>query len=447
MALAFLKSLSIRRRLMLSAALVLAVFLGLAGFTLDEYYRQTAFQSLERELQGHVYTLLSAAKENAEGLPVMDTLMPNPDMNIPGSGLYASMKINGSDSLWKSASLEVDNSQFLVEMDPGEKQVAEKDNLMILSYGVAWEDFSGKPVNYTFSVASELTGVHQDLRDFRYHLVTWFGGSAIVLILGQLLVLHWGTRPLQQAASEIKRIENGELERLEGEYPLELQGLTANINSLIEHVSANQQRYRNRLGDLAHSLKTPLALIQAARESNQPDELSGVVDEQLPRIDQLIQYQLQRAAVMGKATLGQSVLLGPLVEKIIRGLSKVYRDKGIDCQITIDPALRFQVDETDLMELLGNLLDNAFKYGHSRILVSANRSASGHSIYVEDDGEGISQDDIERLLQRGARADEKMPGQGIGLDIVNEIMRLYRAQLSVSKSQLGGAALHLYFPR
>ncbi|MEJ2213862.1 MAG: hypothetical protein P8Y20_07330, partial [Gammaproteobacteria bacterium] len=161
---------------MLSAALVLAVFLGLAGFTLDEYYRQTAFQSLERELQGHVYTLLSAAKENAEGLPVMDTLMPNPDMNIPGSGLYASMKINGSDSLWKSASLEVDNSQFLVEMDPGEKQVAEKDNLMILSYGVAWEDFSGKPVNYTFSVASELTGVHQDLRDFRYHLVTWFGG-------------------------------------------------------------------------------------------------------------------------------------------------------------------------------------------------------------------------------------------------------------------------------
>ncbi|MEJ2212620.1 MAG: ATP-binding protein, partial [Gammaproteobacteria bacterium] len=218
-------------------------------------------------------------------------------------------------------------------------------------------------------------------------------------------------------------------------------------NSLIEHVSANQQRYRNRLGDLAHSLKTPLALIQAARESNQPDELSGVVDEQLPRIDQLIQYQLQRAAVMGKATLGQSVLLGPLVEKIIRGLSKVYRDKGIDCQITIDPALRFQVDETDLMELLGNLLDNAFKYGHRRILVSANRSASGHSIYVEDDGEGISQDDIERLLQRGARADEKMPGQGIGLDIVNEIMRLYRAQLSVSKSQLGGAALHLYFPR
>ena len=447
MALGFSSTFSIRRRLMLSAALLLAIFLGLAGITLDEYYRQKTFESLERELQGHVYTLLSAAREDDNGLPVLYPVMANPDMNIPGSGLYASMKKNRSDNIWLSASLEGINQNFLIEMEPGEKQALEKGNLMILNHGVAWEDFSGKPINYTFSIASDLSDVRQDLKAFRYNLVTWLGGSAIVLVFAQLLVLHWGTRPLQQAASDIKRIENGELESLEGEYPLELQGLTSNLNSLIDHVSANQQRYRNSLGDLAHSLKTPLALIQAARDDNQADELPVVIDEQLPRIDQLVQYQLQRAAVMVKATLGQTVVLKPLVEKIVRGLNKVYHDKSVDCRVDIDETLLFYADEADFMELLGNLLDNAFKYGHQKVLVSAGVSDSGQFIRVEDDGAGVSQHNIDQLLKRGVRADQKLPGQGIGLDIVNEIVRLYRGHLEVSESSLGGATFSVSFPR
>ena len=449
---AFNTKLSIRRRLMVSAALLLAVFLGLAGVTLDEYYRVKIYQSLERELQGHIYTLLSAAREDENGLPVLETVMPNPDMNIPGSGLYASMKKNTAEKIWLSGSAEGMDSYFSNEMQPGEKLATEKDKLMVFDFGVGWEDYNGNPVDYTFSIASDLTAVHQDLKAFRYNLIIWLGGSAVVLVIGQLLILHWGTRPLQKAASDIKRIENGELERLESEYPLELQGLTSNLNSLIDHVAANQQRYRNSLGDLAHSLKTPLALVQAARDAqqaSQADELSQTIDEQLPRIDQLVQYQLQRAAVMGKATLGQSVLIRPLVEKIVRGLSKVYHDKQVDCQINIDEALRFHADEADLMELLGNLIDNAFKYGRQRIVVSAfsqSNSGQGRVISVEDDGHGISQQHTEQLLKRGVRADQKISGHGIGLDIVNEIIRLYRAQLTVSESALGGASFSILFP-
>jgi two-component system sensor histidine kinase PhoQ len=437
------KTWSLSNRLIVSASLLLVAFLGIAGFSLDALYQKRATDALQNELLSHIYTLLSACRDDDKGLPVLDELMPDPRFNQIESGLFAHVEGHSNGYSWTSVSVLGHELVFDEKMLPGQRFYNVQDQKMMLHFGIAWDDYEGVPNNYTFSVASDLQLHREDLNSFRQELVLWLGGSAFILMLVQALLLRWGMLPLKQAAVDIKQIEDGRQEQLQGNYPVELQGLTGNINSLIRHANASQQRYRKSLGDLAHSLKTPLALLLSAREQNE-QQLKNTLDEQLPRIDELIQYQLQRAAVMGKSTVAQSIELLPVVEKISRSLAKVYHDQHIEFSIDINADIRFRGDQADLMELLGNLIDNACKYGRKKVRVSAFEQPS-LVITVEDDGTGIEPDDRQKLLQRGVRADQKKSGQGIGLDIVNEIVGLYEAELVIAESSLGGASVSIRF--
>lgn len=435
---------SVSHRLIFAAVILLAAFLSIAGIALHALYQKSAMTALETQLLGHVYTLLSAANEDNNGLIRLDELVPDPRLNQTDSGLYAVVQGHEVPYQWRSASTLSQQFKIHHAVKPGQVRYRQTDQLLIMNFGVAWDDISGESRDYTISIASSLDGLKQDMRSFRQGLIYWLGGSAILLLLVQVLVLSWGLKPLKQAAEDIKRVESGQLEILDGIYPEELRGLTNNINSLIRHGEANQQRYRNSLGDLAHSLKTPLALLQAAREENSPDELNKMLDEQLPRIDGLVQYHLQRASVMGKTSLAQAIELKPVVEKIVSGLDKVYQDKQVKTELLMDESIVFHGDMADLMELLGNLLDNAYKYGDSHIIVSA-KTESGLVISVEDDGPGIAEQDWQLLMQRGIRADQKQSGQGIGLGIVNEIVALYNARFTIGKSSLGGVVFTATF--
>ena len=437
---------SLSHRLIFAAVVLLAAFVAIAAFALNAVYEKRAMAALETQLLGHVYTLLSAVDEDEKGLIRLAELVPDPRLNQTDSGLYAVVQGHGVDFKWQSAStLGFTRLKSLQnQAKPGQVSYRQTDGLMVLDFGVAWDDLDGQSWNYTISVASSLADVRQDLQQFRQGLIYWLGSSAILLLLVQVAVLRWGLKPLKQAAEDVKRVESGQIENLQGKYPDELTGLTDNINSLLKHGQANQQRYRNSLGDLAHSLKTPLALLQAAREQNNIEELNQTLDDQLPRIDDLVQYHLQRASVMGKTTLAQAIVLKPVVEKIVSGLDKVYQDKQVKTELLIDEDTVFHGDLADLMELLGNLLDNAYKYGNSQIIVSAQKHAR-LTIKVEDDGPGIDRTDWQHLLQRGVRADQKLPGQGIGLGVVNEIVALYNAGLTIGQSELGGALFIVKF--
>ena len=437
------KAWSLTNRLIISASILLAAFLGIAGFSLDALYQKRATDSLQTELLGHVYTLLSASRDDENGLPVLDPLVPDPRFNQTDSGLYAKVEGHSNGYSWTSASMLGQEIEFTEHIEPGKTRYTTANQMMILGFGVAWDDYEGMPNEYTFSVATSLQAYQDDLSGFRDGLVKWLGGIALILLLAQLALLRWGMLPLKRAAADIKKIEEGSQEQLQGNYPLELQGLTGNINSLIRHVHASQKRYRKSLGDLAHSLKTPLALLQVAREQGET-ELKNTLDEQLPRIDDLIQYQLQRAAVMGKSSVAQTFELLPIVEKICRSLEKVYHEKSVTCEIDVNHQVRFRGDESDLMELLGNLVDNACKYGRGKIRISASEVPS-LVIAVEDNGAGIRPQDRQMLLNRGVRADQKQSGQGIGLDIVNEIVELYGAELIITDSVLGGASFSVRF--
>jgi two-component system sensor histidine kinase PhoQ len=449
---------SLHARLLLASTLVLAGFIGATGLALDKAFRVSARASMQDRLQSYIYALLAAAGEDETGRMMPPRKLPEPRFSKPDSGLYAMIAGADGTPLWHSHSLAGRSVDFVSRQSPGQRQFARLDqggmDLYAISFGVAWVDYARAEELYTFAVAEDAAAFEEQLDGFRASLWGWLGAMAVVLLLVQGVILRWGLRPLRSVESDLRKIEQGAAEHLEGTYPKELTGLTSSLNSLIEHGKRAQARYRNSLDDLAHTLKTPLALMQSFcdRKSGQLGEERALVREQVERMDEIIDHQLQRAAVSGRATLARSVPVQPLLERLVRSLDKVYRDKQVEVELELDAQARFNGDEADLMEALGNLLDNAYKYCTGRVSVDVHGAGSdgpdrGLEISIQDDGHGIAPEMIDTVLQRGRRMDETVPGHGIGLSMARDIVTVYGGELSITSSSLGGARVHVRFPR
>ena len=444
---------SLHSRLLLAASLVLAGFLGATGLALDKAFRVSAEAALQDRLQSHVYALLAAADEDIEGHMIPAEELPEPRFSKPDSGLYAIISNHAGESLWHSSSLTGRNFDLNEQQKPGERSFNRLTRsgmqLYALAFGVAWEDYAGTESLYTFTVAEETTVFQAEIDSFRSTLWRWLGGMALVLLFAQGIILRWGLRPLRTVTNDLQQIEQGRSDRLDGHYPKELTGLTSSLNSLIEHSKAVQIRYRNSLDDLAHSLKTPLAILQSSdpNDSNDPADSHSMVREQVERMDEIISHQLQRAAVSGRTTLAKPVAVDRVMERLVRSLDKVYREKQVAVDLELDPSATFTGDEADLTEILGNLLENAYKYCHHAVRVSVSKAQhdDGVEISIEDDGPGIAAEQVDTLLQRGKRMDESIPGQGIGLSMANEIISVYGGQLVFAASPLGGTLLRVHF--
>ena len=447
---------SLHARLMLAASLVLAGFLGATGLALDKAFRVSAEASTQERLQSYVYALLAATNEDRDGRMLPPEDLPEPRFSKPDSGLYALVAGEDGKPIWHSASLTGREIASVDRQSPGERYFHRLrlggTDLQVINYGVAWVDHAGTEHRYTFVVAEDASASEAEIESFRTTLWGWLGAMAVALLLAQGLILRWGLRPLRTVASDLQGIEQGRAERLDGSYPRELTGLTSNINSLIDHRNAAQIRYRNSLDDLAHSLKTPLAILQTFFEegSDTRSRDRSTEKEQLMRMDEIIRHQLQRAAVSGRAALAAPMPVVPVVERLVHSLDKVYRDKQVRLSLNLDPHSVFHGDQADLMEILGNLLDNAYKYsvGQVRVSVQPDPTPGGRQeldLIIEDDGRGIGPEKIDAVLQRGKRMDQTVPGHGIGLSIANEIVTLYGGRLDIGSSELGGARVHVRF--
>jgi len=447
-------NLSLHVRLLLAASLVLGGFLGLTGVALDRAFRESSEEALQVQLLGHVYALLAAADEDREGGLRLPYLLPDPRFNRPGSGYYARLDAGERDLLWRSLSTTGSDYQFGRPQAPGAYEFhrgphgQDSGERYVISFGVAWEFFDGREQRYTFSVAQDLRPFMEQQAAFRRTLWLWLGGAALLLLVVQGGVLGWGLRPLRRVAAELRRVESGERQRLEGSYPRELRALTANINSLIHHAQAQQARYRHSMDDLAHSLKNPLAVLQAAAESvpHDPPQLALTLSEQVANMSAIVQHQLARAASSGRTTLVRPLALRPIAERIGRSLHKVYRDKEVAFDLRIPAAVVLPAEEGDLMELLGNVMDNAWKFCHRQVRMEAGiEPKRGLWIRIQDDGPGIPEASVAQVLQRGLRGDQTKPGQGIGLAVADELIRLYGGTLEVGRSDLGGADMRIRF--
>jgi len=264
------------------------------------------------------------------------------------------------------------------------------------------------------------------------------------LILIQSLVAKWGLKPLKTLAREIQHIEHGTQSELKNSYPKEIHPVAQSVSKLLSSESNQRTRYKNALSDLAHSLKTPLAAVRAQLGENSKDL---IIDEQIDRMADIVNHQLKRASAEVKSVYGPETPVGPVVERLCSSLAKVYRDKHVDFHIDLAPNLSLKMHENDLMEVLGNILDNACKYGEAKVSVTGGESESTFYIHIEDNGSGIPETAREQILRRGARADTSKLGQGIGLSIAVDILSSYNGGLEIEPSQLGGAKFGIRLPK
>jgi two-component system sensor histidine kinase PhoQ len=458
---------SIQNRLLISLSVLLFVFLGLTGIVLDRAFSNSIEAGASEQLQVQVYLLLAAAEEDAGEFYFLEDLQ-EPRFSQLNSGLYGFISKASLGELWRSDSALAfefaDEGLLRQPVTVGETQFSiteddQQQEFFVLSYGILWEDGISE---YSFTVFENAAPYYSEIGNFRTSLWAWLGGVAILLLMIQVYLMRWGLSPLHYMAKDLKEIESGKKNQLEGGYPRELQRVTDNLNLLIESERRQQERYRTTLGDLAHSLKTPLAVISGVLEkisSNRKNQAENEgdsaeldsIDEQLERMNQIVSYQLQRAVKAdNKSSLSRQIGISRLFEKVLDALAKVYRDKPIQLETELDKSAIFNGDERDLMEMLGNVLDNAFKYGNGRVRVevASHVMAEGGelvSIVVEDDGPGIDADKQEFVLQRGARADSLTQGQGIGLAVVTDIVDSYNGKISVGASKLGGARISISF--
>lgn len=437
---------SLNTRITVSAGLVLAVFIALSAFALERAFRDSARSAREDRLLAQVYLLMAAAEVDAKGNMTVSNGATEPRFELPGSGLYAAVFDGAGNPVWRSQSALAVTAPFATVLAAGVQQFGERGGFFVQGYGINWNS-AGNNYPFTFSVVEDMRAFRDQLNVYRRSLWSWLGAMALLLLAAQWLVLRWGLTPLRRVADELTRLEQGEQQKIAGDYPDELQRLTDNLNTLLTHERAQQKRYRDALADLAHSLKTPLALMRGAlRESAGDAALDRALDEQVGRMDAIVGYHLQRAAASGRSGLATPQPLKPAVERIVAALAKVHADKKVVAHIEIDQALRFRGDEGDLTELLGNLLDNAFKWSRQSLRVVAELRARELTLTVEDDGPGIDPADAERVLQRGARADQSVPGHGIGLAVVRDIVAAYDGSIRIARSALGGTAISLSLP-
>jgi two-component system sensor histidine kinase PhoQ len=434
---------SLAGRLLLASVLLLPVFLGATGFYLDRSHRLAIEAAESEQLQLLILTLLAEAEFDRQ-LELPQQLL-EARFNQPDSGLYAQVTDEEGRSLWASSStltlVPASPQAQIAALEVGGKYFARGEHLFQLSYKVAWLTQAGEEVPLVFTVSETVKPADAQLSVYRWRLMLWLGGSALLLIACQAIILFWGLRPLRRLAEEITAIESGAAQGLGEAYPRVVWAVTDSLNTLLSSEKNRRDRVRNTLSDLAHSLKTPLAVIRTA-DPLEPD-FSHVVREQAEQMEEIVGYQLQRA-VGGSHTLLQMVPVAPTVERLKVSLLKVYADRALTIDLELDAGAVFRGDERDLLELLGILLDNACKYGRARVLVRATGGGAQPLVLsVEDDGEGIPEQLREAILERGVRADSRQSGHGIGLAVAADLAENYLGKLELASSSLGGALVRV----
>ncbi|MGH8559137.1 MAG: ATP-binding protein [Methylococcales bacterium] len=405
---------------------------------------------MRERLQVRIYALLSAAELNATGKLTLPDHLPEARFSTPGSGLYGAVFNADALPVWRSRSAIGIDLKPMSQLNPGQPEFRTNESgLFVLYYPLVWEDEHGRDQSYRFVVAEDTDAVKREISGFSDTLWRWLGGIGLILVFVQVAVLGWSLGPLRALAREIEAIEAGAKTRLNESYPKELRGVTANINALLDAERSHLDRYRNTLSNLAHSLKTPLAILRGCcNESGLPVSAKDTLGEQISHMDELIEYQLQRAAARGKNRLARPIEIVPVIEKLIDALKKVYASKSPDISVQVSGDIQFACEEGDLLEIVGNLVDNACKWCRRsvRVMLEFRPEPAGLQIVVEDDGPGIPEDKLEDVLRRGVRADEQTRGHGIGLAVVYDLVQFSDGRLQAAVSELGGLKWNVWLP-
>lgn len=360
--------------------------------------------------------------------------------NQPYSGHYYAIRFNGgadllySRSLWDSALdipvMSVGNSGRLRLDGPADQKL------------LVWvKGFRKQGVDFTLAVAEDLTAVLQQQNRFRVYFAILAAVGLLGLLLIQRLVVRSAVRKLDPVRQDIKRLSDGETGKLSEEVPREVLPLVQEFNHLLQLLSGRVERSRHSLGNLAHALKGPLNFLlqyfdeRSDRDTSTQDRRAR---EQVERIRQLMDRELKRSRLVGEGLSGQRFDPGKEMPDLVGLLGQVYMEKQLSIDYEIDQRVTPFGDREDMLELLGNLLDNACKWATSRVVCRLSRDEM-LTLSIEDDGEGLASADLEKLVHRGVRLDESREGHGLGLSIVKDVVELYGGSIDFLQSEeLGG---------
>jgi|TARA_B110000240_G_C13494939_1_gene451265 two-component system sensor histidine kinase PhoQ len=425
--------------------LALLIFIPLTAVTLEQAFNGSLSQSMLQQLRVQSLSLISEFElDNTGSQAVMPEQLYNDQFNMPGSGLYAFIQ-SEKDVLWQSLStLNWQQQPALEAPDTGAEAFVEdflmQNNYFLYAFTAEFESSLGyQPV--TFYILQDKQVFNTEKSKFANTLWNGLGLIALLLLILLLISLNAALLPISRLNKQIRQAESGQLKRIDQRYPPELEKLKSSINNLLDTEQQQRSRYKNSLNDLAHSLKTPLAVLSGT------EGLPELAKEPINQINLQIQRQLKRAVAGTSSTFEQAVPIKPVVDKLFNAMDKVYADKHLTLTHDIQhQALSFNGDITDLMEILGNVLDNACKAAAKQVTLSVLTSLNKLQIHIEDDGPGIPKNKRKQLLERGTRLDSYKEGQGIGMAVVADLVSAYQGKLEIKKSDLGGAKLIFIFP-
>ena len=303
---------------------------------------------------------------------------------------------------------------------------------------------------YALLVAGDTAPMLRDINAFRNFVIVALTGFAVLLALGIALLMRWSLSPLRRVRRDLSKIRDGQIHELAGDYPSEIEPLVNDLNALMDSNREIVERARTHVGNLAHALKTPLAVLQ--NETASADgSLATKVGQQIGLMRDQVEHHLNRARMAAQANvLGAVTPVEPVIAALARVMTKVYEDRRLDVQADIGPELRFRGEKQDLEEMAGNLFDNACKWAASTVRVSVSLRVAERrpflTIAFDDDGPGLAVEERAAALSRGTRLDETKPGSGLGLSIVDELARIYGGALTLEESALGGLSAQLTLP-
>ena len=438
-----MSKISLRIRSFVAALLVLVVFIPTTIITLETAFTNSLSQSMLDQLRIQSLTLISEF-EMEDGSAVMPEQLFNDQLNIPGSGVYAFVEIN-RQVVWRSLSTlnqTIKDNKFVppaIGSETFETAFQLEKPYFLFSYTAEFSD-SEQYIPVSFYILQDRATFEAEQQAFENTLWQWLGIISLILIALLLFSLNTALHPISKLIEQIKRAEQGEVHRIEQQYPQELEKLKANINHLLDTERQQRTRYKNSLSDLAHSLKTPLAVLSS------DDQMPEHAREPISQIELIINRQLKRAVAGGSSGWEQAIEIEDVLSRLINAMNKVYREKNLSIETNFQPNKGFRGDETDLMELLGNILDNACKAADNTVVVSVSQQETQLSICIDDDGPGIPDEARTDMLARGKRLDSYTEGQGIGMAVVSDLVAAYQGQIAIGDSSLGGARIMITFP-
>jgi signal transduction histidine kinase len=446
----------VRRLVLLAATWSLAVLVA-AGFALSAFFSQASINRFDDDLSKKVFDLVAGASVEAGQLaaPAFTHLEPGRVFN----GSYwqiATANSGEAEQLVRSRSLfdhDIDLSpseMATLARDPGQIHFFDADGPLRQRLRVAAMEtrLDGIAAPVIVLSAEDREPVDHDVRTFDTTI------AAALLILGAGLIaavivqVRVGLQPLFALRREVAQVRTGQLERIVGAYPSELEPLAEELNALMAHTHEVVERQRTHVGNLAHALKTPLSVL-LTEAAQQPGALAEVVKRQAQTMGQHVDHHLRRARAAARAQgQGERTQVVPVLEDLARTLEKIFQDKIREIEWDCPEGLHFLGERQDLLEIVGNVMENACKWcvGHVRVGAAA-QSARQFAVTVEDDGPGLPADRRQEVLRRGTRLDERTPGTGLGLAIVDELVRAYGGGLALETSAWGGLKVTMTLPR